>query len=605
MGNKAKGSADNVIRAGDLLRGVLRTLPDTLKVNGGLLNLALARAERSQSIGRRFEQLAQRQPQHPAVQCGDRRWSYAEFNAWANQIAAVLRAQGVRHGDAVGILIENRAEALACVLATVKLGAIAGMLNHQQRGDVLAHSLKLTRAKLLIAGEECMAALDDPAIDLHGKGLLWDGNGSAPQGWMNLRELTAAASADNPPETAAVKMKDPCFYIFTSGTTGLPKASVMTHYRWWRGMAGMGQMTLRLDRDDVLYCCLPIYHNNALTVSWGAVLGGGATLALGRKFSATRFWDDIRRTRATAFCYIGELCRYLLNQPSSATDRDNGVRVIVGNGLRAEIWEDFQNRFGIERVCEFYGASESNVAFANGFDVARTAGFCPLPFAVVAFDADAETPVRDARGFMRKVAVGEVGLLISEITTSAPFDGYTDAKATQSKLLANVFKRGDSWFNTGDLVLNQGYRHIQFVDRIGDTFRWKGENVATTEVEAAIERCAGVAQAIVYGVQIPQADGRAGMAALTLHEPLADTQLTALATQLTAALPAYAVPVFLRLAEAELTSTFKVRKGPLKEQGFDPARVDGPVYVLLDRQRGYERLTPDIWVRIQQGGVKL
>ncbi len=605
MNNKAKASSDNVIRGADLLRGALRSLPDSFKIQGGLLNLALARAERKQSIGRRFEQLAQRQPQHPAVLCGERRWTYAEFNAWANRIAAVLRAQGVRHGDAVGILIENRAEALVCVLAAIKLGAIAGMLNHQQRGDVLAHSLRLTRARVLIAGEECMAALDDPAIDLGEMKRLWDGDGKTPSGWLNLRELTAGAASNNPPETADVRMKDPCFYIFTSGTTGLPKASVMTHYRWWRGMAGMGQMTLRLKQDDVLYCCLPIYHNNALTVSWGAVLGGGATLALGRKFSATRFWDEVRRTGATAFCYIGELCRYLLNQPPSAKDRDHQVRVIVGNGLRAEIWADFQDRFGIERVCEFYGASESNVAFANGFDVARTAGFCPLPFAIVAFDADAEAPLRDERGFMRKVAVGEVGLLISEITSSAPFDGYTDAKATQSKLLGNVFKRGDSWFNTGDLVLNQGYRHIQFVDRIGDTFRWKGENVATTEVEAAMERCEGVSQAIVYGVQIPQTDGRAGMAALSVEGSLGDAQLRGLAELLCAALPAYAVPVFLRAAEVELTSTFKVRKGTLKEQGFDPAKVGGPVYVLIDRQRGYEPLTPELFARIQQGAVKL
>lgn len=605
MGKTVNKPADNAITAGALLRGMLRSLPDTLMINAGLLKLALARAEREQSIGRHFEQLAQRQPQHLAVTCGERRWTYGEFNTWANRLAAVLRAQGVGHGDAVGIMIENRAEALACVLATVKLGAIAGMLNHQQRGEVLAHSIKLTRAKLLIAGEECIATLEDPAIDLQGIGQLWDGGGVVPQGWLNLRELSASASTVNPPETASVRLKDACFYIFTSGTTGLPKASVMTHYRWWRSMAGMGQMTLRLKPNDVLYCCLPIYHNNALTVSWGAVLGGGATLALGRKFSASRFWDEIRQTGATAFCYIGELCRYLLNQPPSNRDREHAVRVIVGNGLRAEIWDDFQNRFGIERICEFYGASEGNVAFANGFDQARTAGFCPLPFAVVAFDVDAEVPVRDARGFMRKVGVGQAGLLISEVTDSAPFDGYTDAKATQSKLLRDVFKRGDCWFNTGDLVLDQGYRHIQFVDRIGDTFRWKGENVATTEVEAAMERCAGVSQAVVYGVQIPHADGRAGMAALTLDGPLDDRRLRALAEQLCASLPAYAVPVFLRLAEVELTSTFKVRKGSLKEQGFDPAKVGGPVYVLLDRQRGYEPLTPELFARIQQGGAKL
>jgi acyl-CoA synthetase (AMP-forming)/AMP-acid ligase II len=600
--------SSDIVRFRDVLRGVLGTLPDTLTVNRGLLKLVLLKPDQHNSIGRVLEKLAASQPQHPALRFEGRVWTYAEFNAWANRIASLLRQQGVRAGDSVAILMENRPEVLACVAATVKLGAIAGMLNHQQRGEVLAHSLKLTRARVVVCGSECMDALASGGYTptaVPGLRWIWDGEGSAPTGWLRLADGVAGGSATNPPETARVRLRDPCFYIFTSGTTGLPKASVMSHYRWLRSMAGLGQMALRLKPDDVLYCCLPLYHNNALTVSWGSVLGTGSTLALGRKFSASRFWDEIRRHGATSFCYIGELCRYLLNRPADAGDREHRVRVIVGNGLRPEIWDAFQQRFGIERISEFYGASESNLAFVNGFDVARTAGFCPLPFAIVGFDADAEAPLRDARGFMRKVGRGGIGLLICEVTDKAPFDGYTDEQASQTKLLRDVFKKGDCWFNTGDLVRDQGFRHIQFVDRVGDTFRWKGENVATTEVEAACNRFEGIEQAVVYGVQLPEADGRAGMAALSFAQTPDAESLRRFAQHLCAELPAYAVPLFLRLrSEQETTSTFKFRKAGLKQEGFDPAKIDEPLYVLRDREAGYEPLTPELFAQIGSGDVR-
>ncbi|MGH8506260.1 MAG: long-chain-acyl-CoA synthetase [Stenotrophobium sp.] len=597
----------DVVKAGSIAKGVLQILPDALTLNKGLWNMATLSRDRRGSIGLRVEQMARRYPKRTALIFDNRSWSYAEFNAWANRIAALLRAQGVRKGHSVALLMENRPEVLACITAIVKLGAIAGMLNHNQRADVLMHSIKLTQAQVLIVGEECMEALQStPCTPNKNREIkfLWDGEGKLPAGFLDLRGASKDQPEANPPETQEVMQRDPCFYIFTSGTTGLPKASVMTHYRWLNSMAGVGLMSMRLRGDDIFYCPLPFYHNNALTVSWGAVLGAGATLAIGRKFSASRFWDEIRHYDATAFCYIGEILRYLLNRPASPRDRDHHVRVITGNGLRPEIWEEFQQRFGIARINEFYGASEGNLAFVNSFGLSRTAGFCPLTYAIVEFDADQDQPVRDAKEFLKKVAKGGVGLLISEVTDKRPFDGYTDSKASNSKLLKNVFKKGDCWFNTGDLVRDQGYRHIQFVDRTGDTFRWKGENVATTEVEGALNRYPGVEQAVVYGVQVTGADGRAGMAALTCAGGKFDG--VALARHLCAELPAYAVPVFIRLREQqELTVTFKFRKVELKAEGFDPGKIGEPLYVLLDRERGYEPLTPKIFVRIQSSDLRL
>ena len=588
-------SAPAEVHLRDLARGVLRILPDTLETARGLWNLARVSADKPASIGLQLEQVAQRDPGRLALLFDERSWTYAEFNAWANRIAAVYRARGVKSGDTVAILMENRPEVLACVAAAVKLGAVAAMLNHNQRGEVLTHSLALTKPRLLVCGAECREALESttfhPGSDRK-RPVLWTGPGKAPAGYRDLDAELSGQPDGNPLETQAVLARQPAFYIFTSGTTGMPKASVMTHYRWLRGMAGLGQMTMRMKPDDTLYCPLPLYHNNALTVSWGAVLGAGCTLALGRKFSASRFWDEIRRYDATAFCYIGELCRYLLNRPPSTQDREHLVRLIVGNGLRPEIWAAFQERFGIEHIYEFYGASESNLAFVNAFGLSQTAGFCPMPFAIVAFDAEAEQPARDAKGFMRKVRRGESGLLITEVTDKAPFDGYTDKKASEAKLLRDVFKKGDVWFNTGDLVRDQGWRHIQFVDRVGDTFRWKGENVATTEVEGALNGFPGIEQAVVYGVEVPGADGRAGMASLSCA---GEFDGAALARHLRAALPAYAVPLFLRLrAEQETTATFKYRKVELKRAGFDPAQVPEPLYVLLDAQRGYEALSAEL-----------
>jgi acyl-CoA synthetase (AMP-forming)/AMP-acid ligase II len=601
-------SADT-IRFADLARGVLKSLPDALAANRGLIGLALTRPESLDSIGLHLERLARKHPRRTALVFEDRRWTYAEFNGWANRIAHVLRARGVVAGDAVAVLMENRPEVLACVAGVVKLGAVAGMLNHNQRGEVLAHSIRLTQASVVIVGDECVDTLESTAYGPKGTegsklGILWDGAGGAPFGYANLRTELVNAPSHNLEETQAVAAKRAAFYIFTSGTTGLPKASVMSHYRWLKGMAGLGQMALRLKADDVLYCALPLYHNNALTVSWGAVLGAGCTLALGRKFSATKFWDDIRRHGATSFCYIGEICRYLLNRPPQENDRDHGVRVIVGNGLRPEIWEAFQQRFGIERIAEFYGASESNAAFVNGFGLSKTAGFCPLPFAIVEFDAEAEAPVRGADGFLRKVPKGGVGLLITEVSDRTPFDGYTDEKASARKLFRDVFEAGDCWFNSGDLVRDQGFRHIAFVDRVGDTFRWKGENVATTQVEAALNRHPDVEQAVVYGVSVPGCDGRAGMASLTWKGAQFDG--AGLARLLREHLPGYAVPLFIRLRpEQDVTGTFKFRKVEVKAEGFDPDTVSEPLYALIDAERGYEPITPELYARISRGELRL
>jgi len=593
----------------DIARGALQALPDLITLNKGLFGLATLKPDSKLSIGLVLERWAKQTPHAIAVRWQDQQWTYAEFNSWANRLAASFAARGVGYGDTVAILAENSPTQLACVAAAVKLGGIAGMLNYNQRGETLSHSIGLVKPKVLVLSAECRTALEStPCLPGNGMTLFWTGGETrapTPEGYIDLDRDSGRQRSINPSSTRQVIARQPCYYIFTSGTTGMPKASVMTHYRWLASMAGVGNATMRLKSDDIFYCCLPLYHNNALTVAWGCVLSAGATLAIDRKFSASQFWDRIRHYDATAFTYIGELLRYLLNRDPCPRDQDHRVRLITGNGLRPEIWQQFQKRFGIERIYEFYGASESNIGFINAFGVSETAGFSPLPFAIVEFDVDTDEPVKNAKGHLVKVKKGGVGLLISEVSERRPFDGYTDPAAGEKKLLRNVFKQGDCYFNTGDLVRDQGLRHIQFVDRVGDTFRWKGENVASTEVEGALARFDSIEHGAVYGVNIPGCDGRAGMAAITLK---AGQSLdgSALALHLTGILPAYAVPLFIRVQAAqETTGTFKYRKVELKQEGFDPERISEPLFVLVDRARGYEPLTHDVHQHIQNKSIKL
>nr|WP_170312973.1 long-chain-acyl-CoA synthetase [Prescottella subtropica] len=528
------------------------------------------------SIGRVFQDLARRQPDRPFLRFEGGSITYGDANETVNRYADVLARHGVRHGDVVGVLMKNRPETLLVTLAAVKLGAVAGMLNHNQRGDVLAHSLTLLDSRVLVVGDECAEAVASLRGEPHAKTVLSD---------AELDREAEAADPSNPAVCERIQAKDRAFYIFTSGTTGLPKASLMSHYRWLKSMSGIGAMGVRLRRNDVLYCALPLYHNNALTVSLSSVLSSGATLAIGRRFSASKFWDDARAEGSTAFVYIGEVCRYLLNQPARPTDRDNDIRLIVGNGLRPEIWTEFTQRFGIDRVAEFYGASECNIAFVNALGMEQTAGLCPLPYAVVEFDPETGRARRHPDGRLRKVRAGQVGLLLSKVTDRSPFDGYTDAAASESKLVRDGFRGGDCWFDTGDLVRRQGYFHVAFVDRLGDTFRWKGENVATTEVEGALSAHPAIAEAVVYGVAVDGTDGKAGMAAVTLGAGH-DFDGARLAADLFDRLPVYAVPLFVRVVESlETTSTFKSRKVELREEGYAPA-VDR-LYVLAGRADGY------------------
>lgn len=581
----------------DLVRGTLSTGLQLGSFSKGTFRLLTMRPTDRGGIAAIFERWARRRPEHVAVRFEGRDLTYRALNEQANRYAAVLRDQGIGSKDVVGVLFDNRPELIAVVLAIVKLGGTAAMMNPLQPGAAFAWSLKALDPRLIVAGSEHVERVRGLSLPI-----LVQREGEAKvEGLPDLDERAAGAPAENPTGSGEHALSSAAFLVLTSGTTGLPKAARMTHYRWLRCLAGVGQMSVRLKSDDVLYCPLPLFHNNALTVSWSAVLGAGATLAIGRRFSASRFWGEVIANRATAFSYIGELCRYLLQQPMKETDRGHAVRVIIGNGLRPEVWDDFQQRFGILHVAEFYAASECNLLFTNGFNVPRTAGFTPLPYAVVKIDPNTQAPLRDGRGRLVRAKVGESGLLLTKVTARAPFDGYTDERSNAAKLLRDAFRKGDCWFNTGDMVREQGYRHVQFVDRLGDTFRWKGENVATAEVEAALLEAPFVEHATVYGVEVPGYEGRAGMAAMTLRGPLDGQVLLRLLKE---RLAEYAVPLFLRIRQQlDTTETFKFQKVKLRDEGINPVRVHDPLFVR--RGETYVKLDADLLADITEGRFRL
>jgi citronellyl-CoA synthetase len=593
-----------------LLSRLPRLLVDLPAIVKGLHIGNRSRGDYPVSLASCIEEAARDNPHGVALIQGDEQLTYAEFDRWANQLAHYLRAHGLRQGDSVALMFENRFELLAGVVACAKLGAVSALINSSQRGRVLAHSISLASPRMVLVGEELLDAFTEiaaevalPADACHyfADRPTWRDPGEAPAGWQHPAAVLHGYPVDAPLLERAVRADDPCFYIYTSGTTGLPKAVVFNHGRFMKGYGAFGFAAVRLGREDRMYVSLPFYHGTAMVVCWGSVLAGQAALIMVRKFSASRFWDEVERHRATAFGYVGELCRYLLDQPVRPGDAANPIRVMVGNGLRPSIWQAFKQRFAVERVVELYASSEGNIGFTNLLNLDNTVGFSPYPYAIVRYDQEREAPLRE-NGHLQRVAKGEAGLLLGKITDKSPFHGYTNTRDTERCILRDVFEPGDAWFNTGDLMRDMGFRHAQFVDRLGDTFRWKGENVSTTQVEAVLDGVAEVSETVVYGVEVANTNGRAGMACIRLACAPEDFDFQALLTHLRQELPAYAVPLFLRLsAEMETTGTFKHKKAPLKEQAYDLERCSDPLYAWLPGSDRYVPLTRELQVAIAAG----
>lgn len=552
------------------------------------------------TIPQQLSAWAAERPNDPFLVFEGRTQTVAEVDAAVDRHAAAYAALGVGHGDVAALCLHNRPALLLHLYGLGRLGAIGALVNPNLRGDTLAGAIARAKPRVVVAGDQTAAAVSElPRLPATA---FIDREDDRPPSdrlrpWEEALRLGDAASGRT--ATGAARLDDVLAYIYTSGTTGLPKPALVKHHRFVRVGAGLAAV-LRTTSEDCVYCCLPLYHANAVVLAASIAVTSRCRLALARRFSASRFWDECAETGATTFVYIGELGRYLHNTAAGPHDRAHRVSRIFGNGMRGELWPPFRDRFGISRIHEFYGSTEGNAETCNVLGVAGSCGpMLPGRMALARYDVDAEELVRGPRGYCQRVGPREPGLLLGKISARNEFIGYTDREASEKKILRDVFKKGDAWFDTGDLLERDRLGHLYFVDRLGDTFRWKGENVSTAEVAGSLATLDGIAEAVVYGVVVPGTEGRAGMAGLVLTAPFDGARLYA---AIGSALPGYAQPRFLRVADqVAVTHTFKHAKNDAKREGFDPAAVGSDALYIRDpRARAYVELTPERLEAVRQ-----
>ncbi len=567
-------------------------------------------------FGMRVQLNAKRVPERTAIIFEGKTFTWFEFNALANRYAHYGISIGLKRGDAVSVMMENRTEFLALLVGFNKIGVISSLLNTNLTGESLAHCVVVSKSLKIIFGSEV-----EPSVrELRGQLTLNqerdflvvpDGSNNDGTDWaVNLSAGATSASSIDPEDSLCTVIGETALFIFTSGTTGLPKAAVLSNRRFLTAAAMSSMAGLKCTEKDRLYLCLPLYHGTGVMVGMGASWTSGASIFLRRKFSASHFLQEVRDNGCNCFVYVGEICRYLMNTESLKTDGDNPLRAMIGNGLRPDVWLDFKRRFKVKRIMEFYGASEGNVFFGNLMNKDCTVGMTTNEVVLVDYDIKEDEIRRTEDGLCGQVGDGEPGLLLGKITETSVFEGYTDQEASNKKIVRDVVEKGDAWFNSGDLLrtvnagFTLGYPHYQFVDRIGDTFRWKSENVSTNEVGEIINGFSDVKLANVYGVEVPGVEGRAGMAAITLSENIDELDTNGLYRHLSDALPSYAIPVFLRIQHSiDVTGTFKMKKGDLREEAYDIRAYDEPVFVLLRGENHYRRLDIDMLELIESGSA--
>ena len=559
-------------------------------------------------------ELAHRFGDRPALLSDRECFSFRELAARSNQYTRWALEQNLNKGDVVGLLMTSRPEYFAAWVGIVAAGAVVALLNTNLVGPALSHCINLVQPKHLIVASELIDSIAtalpgstaEPTIWIHGAEHTAFGRIDALVHALSSQELTIA-------ECATPSLDDLALLIYTSGTTGLPKAAKLSHARilqWSHWFAGM----MNIQPEDRMFDCLPMYHSIGGVLVPGATLVGGGSVVIRESFSAGHFWNEVIRWDCTMFQYIGEFCRYLLHAAPSANDRKHRIRIACGNGMSAGVWEQFKDRFQIPQILEFYASTEGGLSLFNVEGEPGAIGRVPPYLAhrfspvLVKFDPDRDEPARNEQGFCTECAVNEPGEALARILhdpsqVGSRFEGYTDPGASEKKLQLNVFRPGDTWIRTGDLMRKDSRGYFYFVDRIGDTFRWKGENVATIEVAEVIASFPGVRHAVVYGVKVARAEGRIGMAAMTFD---GTPDLVSLRQHLIGTLPSYARPAFFRILDnCDVTGTFKYSKSGLINQGFNPDSASDAIYFDNPETQTLQPVDRALFERIQSGQVRL
>ncbi|BES89298.1 fatty acid transport protein [Nesidiocoris tenuis] len=566
------------------------------------------------SIGHIFRNNAAKHPRKICFVFEDKEWTFAEMEEFSNKIANLFRSHGLRKGDTVGLMLENRPEYVGIWLGLSKIGVITALINFNLRQNSLQHSISVAQCQALIFGEEFTDAIKEIMTTLGGVRLYSFNPGQVrhPQGDIGELQLNALLKeSSSSPTDIDVGFLDKMLYIYTSGTTGLPKAAVITHARYVF-LAGAISYLLWFKSIDRFYTPLPLYHTAGGAMSVGQAIVYGSTVVIKKKFSASAYFEDIAKYKCTVAQYIGEMCRYLLATSPKPTDTQHSLRMVFGNGLRPQIWTEFVERFNIAQVGEFYGATEGNANIVNIDSTVGAIGFVSriipsvYPVSVIKVNQVTGEPIRGPNGLCVLCKPDEPGVFIGKIIPSNParaYLGYVNEKESEKKIVTDVFSKGDSAFISGDLVVYDEFGYIFFKDRTGDTFRWKGENVSTSEVEGVVSNLVDFKDCVVYGVEIPGAEGRAGMAAIVDKE--LNINMSKLADGLKKALPAYARPIFIRIIhQLEMTGTYKMKKYDLQKDGFNPRKVLDQIF-FLGTTGTYDLLTPEMYNQIVTGKIRL
>ncbi|KAK5128719.1 hypothetical protein LTR85_000052 [Meristemomyces frigidus] len=500
--------------------------------------------------------------------------------------AGFLLEQGVESGELVGTYLQNSPEFMFNMVGSWAIGCAPALINYHLGGDGLVHCLKVAGSKVLIVDEEagCRERIEAVRERIEGElGMRIIVIDAATKAAIFAREPT------RPPNTYrdTVTGEFPIFIFYTSGTTGFPKACPFQTQRSY----GLGEPRLRstgVRPGDVWYDCMPLYHGTGCTTAIGCMITG-VTLAIGRKFSVRNFWPDIHDSDANAFVYVGETARYLLAAPESQLDRGHKLKAMFGNGMRPDVWGKFQQRFGVPTVNEFFNSTEGMFSLLNvckgPFHAAHVGHHGALMrrrfhglYVPVRIDHEnAEAIWRDpATGFAKRNSYDEGGEILVQCQSEKEFVGYwNNADATAKRFERDVFRKGDLYYRTGDALRRDNDGRWFFMDRLGDTFRWKSENVSTAEVGETLGRFPGVVEANVYGVEVPGHDGRAGCAALYIRpEERERFDWGGLLAHARKGLPRYAVPVFVRMigVPAPMHNN-KQNKVPFRMEGVEPERV--------------------------------